>query len=163
MLGLEIIWSWGWISFKLYRYLFFRAIYCNRICFAIHLKLKTIIKYLFVVIVCAKYLMFALANPLSLVFIMVWELPCHLAFLLGLASGDPWQRSEREKSHIGVSVPLASCVPHCLVLALSLDKACCFSPSDHFWKSLFQVLVTVVSSCSHLLCFFLHSTHIFIM
>lgn len=35
--------------------------------------------YLFIVVVCAGYLLFVLADPLSLFFTMPWELPFHLA------------------------------------------------------------------------------------
>lgn len=117
MLGLEV----SWISFKICTYII-STLYCNQICCVRQLHLNTIMNYLFVVVVRARSLLFALAGPLS-VFYHAPGTPLPSSFLLGLASGDLYQRSEGKKR---VLLPLASSLPGCLVLtrqkAITLSK-----------------------------------------
>lgn len=166
MLGLEIIWGWGWISFKLYRYLYFHAIYCNGIRFVIHLQLNTIMDYLFVESVCAINTLCLLWQIHSPLFLSC--LGSSLAIWLPVGFGQRGSQTEirgREKKER--LVYLLFWLPPCQVALCwlcHLTKSHCFSQSDHFWKILFfQILVTVVSSLSsYSLRFILYPAHILI-
>lgn len=124
MLGLEIIWGWQWISFKLYRHLYFHAIYSNGIRFVIHLQLNTIMDYLFVESVCA-------INTLCLLWQIHYSLflSClgnSLAIWLPVGFGRRGSQAEitgREKKERLVYLLFwLSPLPSCLVLTLSLDR-----------------------------------------